>query len=81
MFFLFKCKDFPIKTNFLPFSKVFFRMQINIKVTDRKTSTRIDLADFKKKAAETFNKEVRPQIEKMKSIQKPLNTIKCNNPI
>jgi hypothetical protein len=56
-------------------------MQINIKVTDRKTSTRIDLADFKKKAAETFNKEVRPQIEKAKSIQKPLNRIKCNNPI
>ena len=58
-----KHKKFPIGTNFLPLWKVFFVMQISIKVTDRKTSTRIDLADFKKKAAETFNKEVRPQIE------------------
>lgn len=56
-------------------------MKISIKVTDRKTSTRIDLADFKKKATEIFNKEVLPQIEKAKNVQKPNNTIKCNNPV
>jgi hypothetical protein len=56
-------------------------MKISIKVTDRKTSTRIDLADFKKKSAEIFNKEVLLQIEKAKTSQKPLNTIKCNNPV
>ncbi len=56
-------------------------MKISIKVTDRKTSSRIDLADFKKKASEIFNNEVRPQIEKAKSMQQPLNSIKCNNPI
>lgn len=50
-------------------------MQINIKVTDRKTSNRIDLPDFKKKAAETFNKEVRPQIEKAKTREKPTNAV------
>ncbi len=53
-------------------------MQISIKVTDRKTSNRIDLADFKKKAAETFNKEVRPQIEKAKTRETPTNAVKIN---
>lgn len=56
-------------------------MKITIKVSNKKTSSRIDLADFKKKASEIFNNEVRPQIEKAKATQKPLNTIKCNNPI
>lgn len=54
-------------------------MKISIRVTDKKTSTRIDLADLKKKANTVFNKDVRPQIAKAKAIQKPSNTIKCNN--
>jgi hypothetical protein len=56
-------------------------MKISISVTDKKTSTRIDLADLKKKANAIFNSDVRPQIAKAKTIQKPSNTIKCNNPI
>ena len=56
-------------------------MKITIKVSNKKTSSRIDLADFKKKASEIFINEVRPQIEKAKTMQQPLNTIKCNNPI
>jgi hypothetical protein len=56
-------------------------MGTSIKVTDRRTSTRIDLADLKKKTAEIFKKEVQPQIEKAKTIQKPIKTIKCNNPV
>jgi hypothetical protein len=56
-------------------------MKITIKVTDRKTSTRIDLADLKKKANVVFNKDVLPQIAQAKAKQKPSNTIKCNNPI
>lgn len=36
-----------------------------------KTSSRIDLVDFKKKASEIFMNEVRPQIEKAKSMQQP----------
>lgn len=56
-------------------------MKISIKVTDRKTSERIDLADLKKKTSEIFNNEVLLQIEKAKSVQKPNNSIKCNNPV
>lgn len=56
-------------------------MKISIKVTDKKTSTRIDLVDLKKKANAVFNKDVRPQIAKAKANQKSSNTIKCNNPI
>jgi hypothetical protein len=56
-------------------------MKTRINLTDRKTFFRIDLADFNKKTAEIFNNVVLPQIEKAKSIQKPLNTIKCNNPV
>lgn len=56
-------------------------MKISIKVTDKRTSSRLDLADLKKKATDVFNKEVRPQIEKANAMQKPLNTVKCNNPV
>lgn len=56
-------------------------MKINIKITDKRTSTRIDLADLKEKAKEVFNKEVRPQIAKANAVQKPADSIKCNNPV
>lgn len=54
-------------------------MKISIKVTDRKTSSRIDLADFKKKASEIFNNVVVPQIEKAKASKKPTNAVMINN--
>ncbi len=53
-------------------------MTISINVTDRKTSSSINLAELKKKAAEIFNNEVRPQIEKAKTVQKPKNSLKSN---
>lgn len=56
-------------------------MDTSIKITLKKAVTRFDLADFNKKANEVFNNQVKPQIEKAKTSQKPLNTIKCNNPV
>jgi hypothetical protein len=56
-------------------------MKISIRVTDKRTSSRIDLADLKKKVADVFNNEVRPQIKKANAKQKPSNTIKCHNPV
>jgi hypothetical protein len=56
-------------------------MRISVKLTDKNTSTRIDLASFNEKASVIFNKKVRPQVAKAKATQKPANTIKCNNPI
>jgi hypothetical protein len=73
-FFLMKMLYIFVKSNF-------YTMKISIILTDKKTSTRIDLAELKKKAKAVFNKDVRPQIARAKSKQKPSNTIKCNNPI
>jgi hypothetical protein len=56
-------------------------MKTRINITDRKTFSRIDLADFNNKTAEIFNNVVLPQIEKAKTNKKPKHTIKCNNPI
>lgn len=56
-------------------------MKISIKLSDKKTSSNIDLAELKKRANIVFNNDVRPKIEKAKAMQKPSNTIECNNPI
>lgn len=56
-------------------------MKTTIKLTDRKTFSRIDLADFNKKTSEVFKNVVLPQVEMAKSSKKSTKTIKCNNPI
>jgi hypothetical protein len=56
-------------------------MKINIKLTDKKNTSRIDLASFEKSANEIYRNTVRPQVAKAKAIKKRSSDIKCNNPI
>lgn len=56
-------------------------MKTKINLTDRKTFSRIDVADFNKKTSEIFKNVVLPQIENAKSSEKSTKTIKINNPI
>lgn len=56
-------------------------MKVRISLSDKKTASGFDFADFNRKAEVIFKKEVLPQIANARKSQKPSNAVKCNNPI
>jgi hypothetical protein len=56
-------------------------MKVTISISDNKSTRKLNLADFNRKALVIFNEEILPQIAKAKISDTASKSVKCNNPI